>query len=272
MNLTLLQAFERGDPRALSATLVLASIMLHLLGSNLAWQYGAAPHSPLAVWLRRLATSALSRALFQGLRLLYYVAVPFTALFLGWVDIRALGLGYLDWADGLRWTIVLALATWSLLMFVWVPYLRATSNIPVRVRSETQSWARRVVEVIYMQAHWAFYRAACILILSNFLTDDLAVYWGTSASIGLILIETWADPRVRRQIAQVGEGELALWSAGQAIISTVGFVLTRNVWLLALLHLTLEFSVPHLRPTPQPMRARVPPPPVKAPSTRRSST
>ncbi len=268
----LFQAFERGDPRALSATLVLASIMLHLLGSNLAWQYRAVPHSPLARWIRQLALSTFSRAVYEVLRLLYYIAVPFGALLFGWVDIRAMGLGYLDWADGLRWTIVLALAAWSLLMFVWVPYLRATSGVPVRFRSETQSWARRVVEVVYMQAHWAFYRAACILILANFLNDDMAVYWGTSAGIALVLIEAWADPRVRRQIAQVGEGELALWSAGQGIINTVGFVLTRNVWLLALLHLTLEFSVPHLRIMPQPVPTRVPPPPIKATTTRRTST
>jgi hypothetical protein len=67
-----------------------------------------------------------------------------------------MGLGFLDWATGLRWAIVLALATWSLLMFVWVPYLRATAKIPVKLEVGGLTWSRRVVEVIYMQAHWAF--------------------------------------------------------------------------------------------------------------------
>ncbi len=268
----LLQAFVRGDPRALLGTLVLISMLLHIFGSNVAWHYRAVPSSPFVKALRQFALSPFSRAFYEILRLLYYVVVPFTALLLGWLDIRAFGLGYVDWADGLRWTIVLALAAWSLLMFVWVPYLRATSHLPVRFKSETQSWSRRVVEVFYMQAHWAFYRAACILILSSFFKDNPAVYWGTCAGLGLILIEAWADPRVRRQIAQVGEGELALWSAGQAIVNTLGFAVTRNTWLLALLHLVLEFSVPHLRPTPQPVPTRIPSPPVKVGDTRRSST
>jgi hypothetical protein len=65
--------------------------------------------------------------------------------------------------------------------------------------------------------------------------------------MGLIFIEAWADPRVRRQVGRVGEGEVALWNAGQAIINAVGFVLTRNAWLLLLVGLILEFTVPHLR-------------------------
>jgi hypothetical protein len=251
------QAFAQGEPRALAAALVAVSMLLYIAGSNLAWFYRTRPEGGFAGRIRSRAASPYVRALYELGRLVYYVGVPYVALILGWVDLRALGLGYLDWADGLRWTIVLALATWSLLMFVWVPYLRATSNIPVRLNSEVLSWSRRAVEVIYMQAHWAFYRAACILILISFFKDDVAVYWGTSAGLALIFLEAWADPRVRRSLTHVGQGELALWSAGQAIINTVGFVLTRNVWLLALIQLTLEFTVPHLRAVPRPV-----PPPV----------
>lgn len=236
--------------------LVLGSILLHIVGANLAWRVRVVPESNLAERARKLSASNFVRVLFGILRFVYYVGMPYVAVIFGWVDVRTLGLGYLDWADGLRWIIVIALASWSLLMFVWVPYLRATSDVPLQFDSQSFSWARRVVEVIYMQAHWAFYRAASILALANFLNDDLAVYWGTSAGIALICIEAWADPRVRCQLARVGKGESALWSAGQAIINMAGFVLTRNVWLLALLHLALEFTVPHLRMMPAP--ARVP--------------
>ncbi len=255
----LLGALARGEPRALAALLVVVSLLLHVAGSNLAWHYRAWPGSTLSGRIRQLAQSGYAVWAFELLRLAYYVGLPYAALYLGWVDVRAMGLGYLDWADGLRWTIVLTLAAWSLLMFVWVPYLRATRDVRPQIAPETIGWARRAIEVVYMQAHWAFYRAASILILSTLWQDDLAFYRGTLAGIGLVLVETWADPRVRRLVAHVGRGEMALWSAGQLIVNTVGFVLTRNVWLLALIHLVLEFSVPHLRPIAQPAPPRAAP-------------
>jgi hypothetical protein len=262
----LLQAFARGDPRAISALMVAASMLMYVAGANIAWFHRVKPTSWPSSQLRRFTGSSFPRALYELWRLVFYVGLPYAALYFGWVDLRAMGLGFLDWSKGLRWAIVLSLATWSLLMFVWVPYLRATSKIPVRIDLDGQTWSRRVVEVIYMQAHWAFYRAACILILTTVLHDDLAIYWGASAGIALTFIEAWADPRVRRHIAQLGEGEQALWSAGQAIINTVGFVLTRNVWLLALIHLALEFSVPHFRAVSRPAVPRAQPSAFKAPN------
>jgi hypothetical protein len=226
-----------------------------VLGANLAWRYQFATEGKIAQQLRRAARSPLARALYEILRLFYYLGLPYAALLLGWLDVRALGLGFLDWSNGLRWMIVLSLATWSMLMFVWVPYLRATAGLPVAATTAAASWSRRIVEVAYMQGHWAFYRAVCILLLRNFLQDDLTVYWGAAAGIALTFLEAWADPRVRRHVARVGEGELALWSAGQAIINAVGFVLTRNVWVLALIHFALEFSVPHLRAAPAAARS-----------------
>ncbi len=262
----LLEAFERGEPRTMATSLVIASILLYVVGANIAWYYRVSPGGRLARRIRLLAASNPARALYEIWRLLYYVGVPYAALYLGWVDVRAMGLGFLDWARGLRWTIVLALATWSLLMFVWVPYLRATATMPVRLDLKSLTWSRRVVEVVYMQAHWAFYRAACILLLASVVADDAAVYWGTSAGIALSFLEAWADPRLRRHVAQFGEGELALWSTGQAVVNAVGFILTRNVWLLALIHLALEFTVPHLRAVPRP-----PPPPKHVARVKTSS-
>jgi hypothetical protein len=264
----LLQGIGRGDPRVLSASLVIGSMLLYLAGANLAWYYRVTPGGGRFRLIGPLVGSSYARPAYEIWRFVYYVGLPYVALFVGWVDLRAMGLGFLDWAKGLRWAIVLGLATWSLLMFVWVPYLRATVQMPIKVDPQGTTWARRVVEVVYMQAHWAFYRAACILLLTTVFPDDLAVYWGASAGIALTFLEAWADPRVRRHIARLGEGEPALWGAGQAIINTVGFVLTRNVWLLTLLHLALEFSVPHLRAAPRLEVPELQPSRLKAPNVR----
>lgn len=241
-------AILRGDPRALAGLVVVGSILLHVLASNLAWHYRVKPEGRFAARVNRLASSPAARILFELLRLAYYVVLPGFALLSGWIDARSFGIAYVDWADGARWTIVLLLGSWSLLMFVWVPFLRATLPIPVRLNTAVLTWSRRIVEVVYMQAHWALYRAAAILILASRLNDSDSIYWGACAGFGLIVIEAWADPRVRRQVAHLGDGEIALWNASQAIINTVGFVVTRNLWYLALIHLLLEFSVPHLRP------------------------
>ncbi len=256
----ILQALLNGDPHGLGVALVAVSMLVYIVSANLAWYLGTWTESQMALRLQRFAASPYTRGVYQVLRGFYYVVLPYIALWFGWLDERAMGLGYLDWADGLRWTIVLALAAWILLMFVWVPYLRATSNVPVRFSNEVLSWSRRIVEVVYMQLHWAFYRAACILLLTNLFKDDQAIYWGTSIGLALTFLEAWADPRVRRNLTHVGIGEVALWNAGQAIINTVGFVLTRNVWLLALVQLALEFSVPHLRAVP---KSLLPPVPVR---------
>jgi hypothetical protein len=259
---------SRGDPRVVSALLLVGSMFLYITAANLAWSRQGTPGVRGIPFLGPILGPNSSRAVYEVSRFVYYIGLPYLALYLGWVDLRSMGLGFLDWAQGLRWTIVLTLATWSLLMFVWVPYIRATLKIAVQVRSQELPWSRRVVEVVYMQAHWAFYRAACIVMLRTVMQDDLAAYWGSSVGIALTFLEAWADPRVRRHIALLGEGEASIWSAGQAIINTVGFVLTRNVWLLALLHLTLEFTVPHLRVRSRPPVPSGVPTGLKAPNAR----
>ncbi len=254
----LARAIRLDGPQIMAAQLVIGSILLYGLAANLAWYYRAFPTSRVSNGINRVAASPLVRFLYELFRLAYYLVLPFAALLFGLISLRTLGLAYLDWADGIRWAIVLALATWSLLMFVWVPSLRATAG-QARTSSEL-TWSRRLIEVIYMQAHWALYRAVCISVLTGTLSDELAVYWGTCLGLVLVAIEAWSDPRVRRHIATLGEGEFTLWSASQAIINAVGFVLTHNLWLLALLHFILEFSVPHLRPAPRPAPAHAPRP------------
>jgi hypothetical protein len=152
-----IQAIARGDPRMLSASLVIGSMLLYFVGANLASPYRVTPGGRGSRLLGPLAGSSSSRAVYEIWRLVYYVGLPYVALYLGWVDLRAMGLGFLDWARGLRWAIVLGLASWSLLMFVWVPYLRAAVKMPITLDPQGLSWSRRVVEVVYMQAHWAFY-------------------------------------------------------------------------------------------------------------------
>lgn len=246
----------QNEPSLFAAALVLASLAIFIIASNLAWRAQNFPDSALSQRISKVGQNQPVRMSYELARIVYYLGFPFLALFLGWVDVRALGLSNLDWADGIRWAIVITLAAWILLMFIWVPYLRATADAPAPERLRQFTPPRRIVEIIYMQAHWAFYRAAAIMIFVSAMTDERAFYWGTCIGLGLIFVEGWADPRVRQSLLTVGEADRTLWNTGKAIMNAVGFVVTRNIWLLVLMDLAIEFTVPHMRSLPPPSKAR----------------
>jgi hypothetical protein len=109
-----------------------------------------------------------------------------------------------------------------------------------------------MVELLYMQLHWAFYRAAGIALLTGVIPD--ALYWGTFLGLVMVVCETFADPRVWPKLAQPGQADLPVWNLCQALLNTLAFVYTRNLLLLGLIHWLLEVTVPHLRPVREPVR------------------
>jgi hypothetical protein len=226
-----------------AAIAALVSAALYILITNIASRVANSPTSALAVRFRAAMHSATTRLLYEVLRLAFYVGVPFSALYLGWIDLRAVGLAQLDWVDGIRYAIVLLLAAWLLLMVIWLPYLHVTADVPAQ--PERQSFARRIIELIYMQAHWAFYRAAAIVFITGVVPD--VYYWGTAIGLGLICVEAFANPNIRRQLTRIGGAESVVWSAGQAALNALVFIVTRNLYLLVFIHTVLEVTVPHLR-------------------------
>lgn len=229
-----------------AAGLGLASLLACVVASHLDWLAQSHSHAPIARKLMGLAFKRWARFALELVRLAYYLGLPFLALLSGWIDLRGMGLALFDWADGARWTIVIYLAAWLLLMAIWLPYLRATGEVVAPPSQSRLTWARRLLEILYMQAHWALYRAVAITFLTTLVPDPL--YWGATLGLGLIFVEALADPRVRHRITRVGEADWPIWCGCQAFINTFAFVATRNLYLLFLLQVLLEFTVPHLRP------------------------
>jgi hypothetical protein len=173
---------------------------------------------------------------------------------MGWIDLRSFGLGVIDWAEGVRWAIIILLAAWLLMMVIWLPYLRATRDIAAPP-SPLRSPARRVVELVYMQAHWAFYRAAMIVFLTGVLPNE--IYWGSVVGLGIICLEAFLNPAIRQALLSPGTADRVVWGVGQAVINTLSFIVTRNLLLLVLIQAVLEITVPHTRPeAPQVERPR----------------
>lgn len=241
-----------------AAIVALCSFLLYALVSNLASLPFFAARLGAVETTRSLVPRTTLGIIFELLRFGFYLGLPFVALNLGWVKLPAMGFGLLDWAEGVRWAIVILLAAWLLLMVIWLPYLRATADV-FAASNANLSFARRLVELIYMQAHWAFYRAAAIGLFTQVIPDSL--YWGSAFGFGLVALEALTNPRIRRQLARLGEADVVVWNFGQAILNTLAFIVTRNFYLLVLIQFLLELTVPHLRAARVEQRLVVPPPP-----------
>lgn len=225
----------------------LVSFLIYALVSNLAALPDIAARLGALETSRGLVPKTAQGVVFELARFGFYIGLPFIALFLGWMDIRVMGLGMPNWAEGLQWAIILLLAAWLILMVIWLPYLRATADVAVAPNS-TRSFPRRLVELIYMQFHWAFYRGAAISLLTGILPD--AGYWGTAIGLGMVYAEALTNPRIRQHLNRLGEADAVVWSAGQAVINALGFLVTLNFYLLVMIHFLLELTVPHLRAAP----------------------
>lgn len=236
-----------------AVTLALVSVILYALVSNLILIASVTNRLGVVETTRSLIPKTMAGVLFELLRFGFYVGLPFIALYMGWIDVRSMGLGLLNWAEGVRWAIVILLAAWLLLMVIWLPYLRATADVYAAPNAPL-SFARRLVELIYMQAHWAFYRAAAIVLFQGIIPD--ALYWGSAFGFGLICLEAFTNPRLRAHLEVPGEADEIVWNFGQAILNTLSFIVTRNFYLLMLVQFVLTISVPHLR-APKPLRAPV---------------
>lgn len=244
-----------------AVALALASFATYAMVSNLIGHPRVAERIGELESSRSLFPKTTAGLILELLRFAFYVGLPFLALYVGWIDVRAMGLGLLDWAEGVRWAIVILLAAWLLLMVIWLPYLRATADV-YAAPNATLSFARRLVELIYMQAHWAFYRAAAIVLFQGVIPD--ALYWGSAFGLGLISLEAFTNPHLRSYLAKPGEADEIVWQFGQAVLNTLTFIVTRNFYLLVLVQFALTISVPHLR-APRPERSSISPHPSSRP-------
>ncbi|MBS1252670.1 MAG: hypothetical protein MAG451_01711 [Anaerolineales bacterium] len=197
-----------------------------------------------AAWASRDVVRRVSWALTASIaagvaRFAFYVGIPYAALLAGIVTLTSLGLGPAPSRGVLNQGALVAGGAVILMGAVGWRYRREVIALgdapgpllgPVRqVAGRPWSWVWLLITVIHQQVHWAFYRALPLLIL-----DDR--YAGGFVGLGLVLLEAYADPRVRRDLADPGEAEFLLLSASLAVVTTVLFVLTGTSWLGAGVH------------------------------------
>ncbi len=222
------------EPRRALAIALGLSIVLYALMANLAWVQRAARagrFERLLAWSRR---AWLARAAGELARWLYYLVVPWATLMAGFDTARALGVWGVDWLGRAAQFAALALGAVIVIVWVWRPY--ANSEHPHAIDESGWNWARHILELIYQEAHWAFYRSAPILWLDDF-------YWGSFFGLALVFIEGWTNPFVRANARDVTRADAPLWSGSLAIVSTIVFIFTQNTWYCMIVHVLIDLGL-----------------------------
>jgi hypothetical protein len=242
------------------------SFLVALLWTNLSYLFapwveeeGAAETSgSLAERIVRYVGGApLSPSLFQILRILYYLGIPAAALFWGRdaVVARFLGLqpllipdasggaqgadvaaNWAAWLHDLGWAAAVTAASGGLLALASLTQRVALSTVETEEARDGRvppSVAAR--EALYHEVHWAFYRNAPIV--------TFGPYWGSWIGLLLIGVQAAANPRWRQSLGDPGAAWPALRRAAMAVVSTVLFLHTQNLWLAFLVHGLLLWTV-----------------------------
>lgn len=223
-----------------------------LLGSVLAYGLGAN-----ALWLlrpRHWQTVPRGGWLSQAARFLFYLGIPYLALG-GWPrgpfqgllllgDMGLVGLGGIwtpnRWLEAVGTALGLGLVAGLLLFLAWANANRGPSmgSGPLsehRLRFPPRPWWAILVDVLYLEIHWAFYRGALAVLLGD-------RYAGVFLGLALVYLEWGLNPFWRHGW-RIGSRAAAQWlRAALALVVALIFLLTRNLWVCLGVHLVLELA------------------------------
>lgn len=252
---------------------VIGSLLLAALWSNLAWFFRQPRSGAVGGFVTRLIAWRLSPWLLQFLRLLYSIGVPFAALLWGHDAVvgRLLGLqsfdlpvvggkeasasvaaNWLDWAHDMGWGVTLGIGVWGVLALGWWTYRRAmvaADQEDAMVKVESSGWVL-LREAAYHEAHWAFYRNAPIL--------TAGPYWGVWIGLALAALEAAFNPAWHKGLMAPWRLPGHLMRAALAVVSSILFVLTENLWLALVLHWGVSWGLATLARALPPLSAHEP--------------
>ncbi len=224
------------EPRIAMAITLGLSVAVFTLASNLAWAsrrwtLRSDRQGRFAIWS---STSRVARVISYLARWIYYLLIPWGTLMLGWNTTRALGIWRMDWLTTAFSFAAIGISSMLIVIWVWRPYVRTLH--PHAVDETGWYWAGQIVETLYQETHWAFYRSGPVLWLGDF-------YWGGLFGLLLVLLEGWSNPHARSGVDEVTRADAPLWRASLLIVSTIVFILTQNSWYALVIHLLLALAI-----------------------------
>jgi hypothetical protein len=189
--------------------------------------------------LDRLRATTAGRLLEQFLRLIYFIGVPYAALLTGSIasiDMSLTGAGgsILGWSPA-EWlhSLGMALTLGLLVLFPIGLASRQIARAGQSLGTDDRSAGAVIVDAIYAEIHWAFYRAAPLILLAD-------VY--AAAIFGALLVGVeWIVMLIRNGLSPSPE-ERQRWLRRGALLtlSAALVVLTQNAWVAMLAHIVLE--------------------------------
>lgn len=240
-----------------------APLWFWLLGSVLA--YGLGINAFWVLRSRGWLPVRYGNWLVQGARFIYYLGIPYLALggwprrpFQGLVSLADLGIVGLGgrwpptrWLEAVGSALGLGLMAGFLLLLAWAGANRrfsTASDRPVvpRLGFPHRPWWAILVDVLYLEVHWAFYRGALALLLG---ARYDGVFWG----LGLIYVEWGLNPCWRRAWRDPSRAAAQWLRAALALVAALIFLSTRNLWLCLGVHAVLElvlWGLGQKRPVP----------------------
>jgi hypothetical protein len=224
-------------------------LVLYAVGTNILWwvRNGDAGLGRYRPWLVQLA------------RFVYYLGIPYLALG-GWprpplsgllspidMGLVTLNLGWpvTRWLDSAGTGLGLGFASFLLLALARREVGRSTG---FWLRFPRRSWFAPLVDVVYLEVHWGFYRGALLVLLGD-------LYLAVFAALGLIYLEWAASPYWRRGWRLETQVAVRWLRAVLALLMALVFVLTRNLWVCIAVHGLVELSFWQLAAQPKTVAA-----------------
>jgi hypothetical protein len=181
----------------------------------------------------------------QVARFLFYLGIPYLALggwprqpFQGLVSMADMGMVSIGgrwpptrWLEAAGTAIGIGLLAGLLLVLAWANANRRGPGEP-RFRFPRQPWWTIPVDTLYMEVHWAFYRAALAVLLAD-------LYKGVVLGLGLVYLEWALNPAWRHGWRAAPRAAEQWLRAALALVSALVFLLTRNLWLCLGVHVVL---------------------------------
>jgi hypothetical protein len=224
-----------------------------LLPAPLVWAMGSVLVYALTenvLWLLRGRNGRLQpygRWLQQVARFGFYLGIPYLALG-GWPnqpfqgllspeDIGLVGLGgnwpVSRWLGAVGTGLGLGLVAFLILLVAWITVRR--SGPAERLSFSALSWGTILVDGLYLQAHWAFYRSVLTIVWGD-------VYPGIFAGLGLVYLEWSLNPSWRGDWRHQARAVRNWLHVAMALVTAMVFLFTRNLWVCVVIHWGLELA------------------------------
>ncbi len=218
---------------------VFGSLLVYVVGNHVLWLLRSR-----SVW-----RSPYRHMVEQTSRFLFFLGIPYLALG-GWPRPPMGGLlslhdmGFVGWGSGwpaTRWLqaagngLGLGAVASAILMLAWANANRRSgqdSQGP-RLRFSPAPWWSLLVDLLYSEVHWAFYRGALTLLLGD-------VYSAVFVSLALVFLQWGLNPLWRDGWACSSQAADQWLRSALALIAALTFLTTQNLWICLLVHALIE--------------------------------